>query len=144
MKLSVLLPLIAALLVSPHLSAQNDSLVIEFTNIKDGTGRIWVGIYTSEADFLDRTKARLEYFDVDRTGTLRVVVDSLEIGREYALGVFQDLDQDHDLNRNWLGLPTEPFGMSAPLRSYFRAPRFEEMAFKLEEGTVSQIQLKSL
>ena len=105
------------------------TLWVRVENIRESGGRLWVGVYTSEEDFLDRDKARLEYFDVRSAGDTLLRIPGLEAGRQYALGLYYDLDGNDELSTNWLGLPSEPWAMSQPIRSYFRKPRFGEMSF---------------
>ncbi len=112
------------------------TLVLQVDNIELGQGTLWVGIYESPADFLNRDKCRLEQRKVTGTGRNEVRIDGLVVGRTYAIAVFQDANDNGELDTNFLGLPAEPWAMSRPLRSWFRKPRFEEMSFvfRPEEG----------
>ena len=122
--------------------AETADLRVRVENIQESGGRIWIGIYRSADDFLDREKARLEYYDIAATGDTTLVIHGLEVGREYALGLYYDLDGNDDLSTNWLGLPAEPWAMSRPLRSYLRKPRFHEMAFPFRPGEVIVMRLR--
>ncbi len=105
------------------------TLVLRIDNIAAERGTLWVGIYESPADFLDRDKARLVYQKVTHTGREEVPIPGLVVGRTYAIAVFQDENDNGELDTNFLGLPAEPWATSRPLRSWFRKPRFEEMSF---------------
>ena len=107
-------------------------------NIKYAGGTIWVGIYTSEDDFLDRDKARLVAVKIDATGKRYIEIDGMEIGREYALGLFHDIDDNGEFDTNFLGLPSEPWAFSGELKSRFRLPRFKEVSFLFREGAPEQ------
>lgn len=116
-------------------NATEGILVLRVENVRLATGKIWVGIYTSEADFMDREKARLEYVEVDATGTITLPIDALEPGKRYALAVFHDVNDNGELDLNWLGLPAEPWAFSGPVKTRFRLPRFEEVSFIFRAGS---------
>ena len=117
-------------------------LQLTVSNIQEASGNLWVGIYTSDEDWLDREKARLEYFPVTRKGELTVSITGLEAGEDYAFAIFQDVDGDHELNTNFLGIPAEPWALSGKLRSVFRKPYFEEMAFVFRPGQGLRLELR--
>ena len=103
--------------------------MVTVENIQVEAGTLWLGIYASEDDFLDRSKARLVHVPVSGVGSVDVRVDHLTVGKRYAIAVFQDENDNGELDTNFLGLPAEPYALSRPLRSWFRMPRFREMSF---------------
>ncbi len=129
LKLLLLLSLLSAPLVPADRDGDLGTLVLRVDNIAAERGTLWVGIYESPADFLDREKARLVYHKVTGTGREEVPIPGLVVGKTYAIAVFQDENDNGELDTNLLGLPAEPWATSRPLRSWFRKPRFEEMSF---------------
>lgn len=103
-------------------------------NVRTASGTIWVGIYKSEEDFLDREKARLFAVKVDKEGRATIDIPEMIIGREYALGIFHDVNDNGEFDTNFLGLPAEPWAFSGTLRSRFRLPRFHEVSFRFDDG----------
>ena len=110
---------------------------VAVTNIEAATGMIWVGIYTGEDDFLIKEKARLVGVKVSGVGTAYIDLPDMEAGKEYALAVFHDVDNDGDMNRNWLGLPSEPWAFSGEPKTRLRLPRFDEVSFRMGYSDVS-------
>ncbi len=108
---------------------------VKVDNVTSAQGTIWVGVYESPDDFLDRDKARLVAVRVNTTGSAMIDISGMVVGKEYALGIFHDLNDNGELDTNWLGLPAEPWGFSGRLRSLFRLPRFQEVAFRVEAGS---------
>ncbi|HEV2576109.1 MAG TPA: aldehyde dehydrogenase family protein [Acidobacteriaceae bacterium] len=49
----------------------------------------------------------------------------------YAVSVYEDLNGNHKLDRNFLGIPREPVGVSNNPPARHGAPRFEECSFRL-------------
>ena len=111
------------------------TLTLEVNNVRSSGGTLWIGIYESPQDFLDRENARLVHQAVRMTGTERVCIDGLRVGKRYAIAVFHDENDNGELDTNLLGLPSEPWAFSRPLRSYLRKPRFEEMSFVFDPGS---------
>jgi uncharacterized protein (DUF2141 family) len=48
---------------------------------------------------------------------------------EWAVAVSQDLNNNDKLDKNFLGIPTEPFAFSNNVKPRLAAPRFEECKF---------------
>ena len=114
------------------------ALALAITNVRQASGTIWVGVYQAE-DFLDREKARLVACRVNAEGMITMDIDGLEEGKEYALGLFHDLNDNGELDTNWLGLPAEPWAFSGRLRSKLRLPRFGEVSFVYRKDTKQQL-----
>ena len=53
---------------------------------------------------------------------------------DYAIAIFQDLNDDGVLNRGAFGAPTEPYGFSNNARGSFGPPSFEAASFELAAG----------
>lgn len=127
------------LYAAPDTGRVSGDLQLTVTNIKAETGRIWVGVYLSEDDFLDREKARLVEAKVDSIGNITIPITALDYGTEYALAIFHDEDDNGELDRNFLGLPTEPWAFSGEPKTRLRLPRFEEVKFCFKQGQEAQV-----
>ena len=95
-----------------------------------------VGIYEGSHDFLDREKARLVYVDVGRSGVATIDLPQMVVGREYALAIFHDINNNGDMDRNWVG-PTSlsPGAFSGEPKTRLRLPRFDEVSFRVQATT---------
>jgi uncharacterized protein (DUF2141 family) len=62
---------------------------------------------------------------------------------EWAVALTQDTNNNDLLDKNFLGIPTEPYAFSNNVRPRFAAPKFEECKFMVSEpGLVVNIALK--
>ena len=104
------------------------ALIISVNNIKETGGIIWVGIYDSRENFMIKENAIVEGFDVDQTGKMDLHIPRLAYG-SYAVALFHDINGNGELDRNVIGIPSEPFAFSKPPRSKWRMPRFREIVF---------------
>ena len=65
---------------------------------------------------------------------MTVEVSNIEPG-EYAIVVFQDIDEDEVLDKNFLGIPKEPYGFSGKWKS--GGSSFDEALFNTDEISFS-------
>lgn len=111
--------------------ANEGILHLKIENIQDASGRLWIGIYDSEENFLIKEKAILKGVEVDHTGTLKVDIDHVKFGT-IAVAIMHDVNGNGEMDRNWLGIPTEPYAFSRKPRSKWRLPRFREVVVDFE------------
>lgn len=142
-RISLILLLVLTTFALPAFATPPDTVIgtLRFSvdNIKYAGGTIWVGVYTSEEDFLDREKARLVAVKISATGEQFIEIPDMIVGQEYALGLFHDKNDNGDFDTNFLGLPSEPWAFSGKLKSRFRLPHFNEVSFHFQEDAPEQM-----
>jgi uncharacterized protein (DUF2141 family) len=60
---------------------------------------------------------------------------------DYAVVVLHDENENRKLDRNWLGKPTEQWGMSNNPAYFLSAPSFEQSRFRLRRDERIHIKL---
>ncbi|MEL7220234.1 MAG: DUF2141 domain-containing protein [Bacteroidota bacterium] len=102
--------------------------IMELTieDIKYNHGTLWIGIYPSEEAFLDKSQAKLVSVKAGDRNTQKIELDGLSYG-DYAIALFHDLNDNDEMDLNWLGVPQEPFAFSRPAPSKWRLPEFSEV-----------------
>lgn len=103
-------------------------LYLEIKNVEHSGGTIWIGVYDSEEDFLNKEKAVLKGFEVKRSGKVQIPVEHVKFG-PCAVAIMHDVNSNGEMDRNWLGIPIEPYAFSKKPRSKWRLPRFKEVVF---------------
>jgi uncharacterized protein (DUF2141 family) len=93
----------------------------------DGSARISL---TDSAGFLGAGRALRVASVAVRDGQATVVFEDVPRGR-YAVQTYHDENNNRRLDRNFLGIPSEPYGFSNNVRFATRAPAYEEAAFTL-------------
>jgi uncharacterized protein (DUF2141 family) len=113
-------------------------LEVEVTNVTQARGHIHVDVCT-EKTFVTSNCAYVA--DAPATlGTTIVTVPNVPPGH-YAVQVFHDRDSNGHVNRNFLGIPTEPVGFSNDAPTRLAPPKYSDAVF--EHGAASQrIRLK--
>ena len=75
-------------------------------------GTLWIGIYPSEESFLDKSQAKLISVEITNCNTQKIALDDLAYG-DYAIALFLDLNDNAEMDFNWLGVPEEPLPFPA-------------------------------
>ncbi|MBX2946792.1 MAG: DUF2141 domain-containing protein [Cyclobacteriaceae bacterium] len=113
--------------------AQDTTLKIVVQKVQPGQGRIRICLFDNEKDFLNRAR---QCIDVDATGetSVQTTFQQVENGT-YAVVVYQDMNSNGKLDRNWMGLPAEPYGFSNNPSTLFGPPSFSKASFSLTKST---------
>jgi uncharacterized protein (DUF2141 family) len=96
-----------SLLATGNLFADNINTTIEICVIIVNGGLVYVAIYSNENDYKTETTSIKFIFDPVSSTITR----SLELPEgEYVVSVFQDSNNDGELNTGLFGMPSEPVG----------------------------------
>ena len=102
-------------------------LKVEITNLKNGNGKLWLALFRPQDKFGEGKPNIYEIIEVhskaDQAATFQ-----LEPGK-YALAVYHDLNGNDLLDKNFIGIPKEPYGFSNDFRPRFSPPKFKDCAF---------------
>lgn len=122
--MNLLAIIVYSLLSSVHPSSVD--LTIHISNVKSATAPIRIALYDKSNDFpKEKGYAQAKVFVPGKTGEANFVFTGLADG-EYAVAIYQDLDNNSKLNSNFFGYPNEPFGFSNNIRPVFSAPSFKK------------------
>jgi uncharacterized protein (DUF2141 family) len=134
------LAVIALLLTAPAWAA---SVVVTVNDVKSDQGFVGCALFAAAAAAqfpLDLSRAVTQ-----RTAALpgRVRCEFLDLAPgSYAVSAAHDINGNGKTDRNFVGLPTEPWAVSNQVRPLLRAPRFDEAAFTLAADEVKQLELR--
>ena len=111
--------------------------------MKSGQGALYVWVFDKKDDWLsDRYRTRKAVDVADNLEGDKVTVELLLPAGEYALSVYQDVNGDGRLERNFMGIPKEPAGLSNNLRPKFGPPKYKDAAFTVAVGKVTEQTIK--
>ncbi|MCP9237069.1 DUF2141 domain-containing protein [Lewinella sp. JB7] len=115
------------LLMLAYFSGAPQHLNVEIVSSVEG-GKVYVAVYDSPEGFANErfisTASRtLAATDIRTEVDLRLPTEG-----DYVIAVFQDLNENGTLDRNFFGVPTEPYGFGKLPPSKWRAPEFSEVA----------------
>jgi uncharacterized protein (DUF2141 family) len=115
-----------ALLLAAAVSGAPLRVTVE--NIRDDKGHVLVAVCT-QAEFL-KPHCSYQGSAPARAGSVTVEVRNVPPGT-YAVEAYQDENDNHRLDRNLLGLPTEGIGFSNDARFNFGPPSFSDAQIAL-------------
>lgn len=120
--------------------AQNYALIINVTNIKKAKGTMEIGLFTDTNGFPDEGTQQKKYFFTVNNLSETFEIKNIKKG-EYAIAIYHDENEDGKCNRNFIGMPKEPYGFSNNYRPRFSAPDFDDCRFYLRSDTTISIKL---
>jgi uncharacterized protein (DUF2141 family) len=127
--LMLLAPLIAASCSLP-MAAGAAELVVRVTGLSEPLGQVGCSLFAGPAGFpMDNSGARQLWQAADSKGVTCRFNDVPE--GTYAVSIGHDLNSNKRVDTNFIGLPTEQWGVSNNARPSLRAPRFDEALFKV-------------
>ena len=122
--------------VAPYYSpipAETGRLTIHFSGLENTTGQVRVVLYKEAGKFLANkgsVKTATAPIAPDRTAV--VELSNLPFGT-YAAVMHHDENGNNLPDRNWAGLPIEPYGFSNGIRAKWTMPSFEKAKFEFRE-----------
>ncbi len=133
---------LSLLLFEMSFSTQKVDLVVQLSNLKRGKGSVNVALYRTAEDFTDNPyKTLSQKLKTGQSGA-SLTFESVEPG-EYAIAVYQDLNENGILDTNFAGIPQEPYGFSNNYRPTISLPSFAKAKFKLSgDKIVQQIKIE--
>lgn len=126
-----------ALLVGFFPPAGEGPLQVEITNVRNTKGVIRVGLFQRAEGFPDQGQVYWGKSYTPGPGKMMVEIPGLPYG-DYALAIFHDLNANGKLDRNMLGIPTEPYGFSGGAKAKWSAPDFEDARFSFTSNGLQQ------
>lgn len=108
--------------------AQN-KLHITVTNLEK-TGTVYIAIYNKPDYFGNPRKAMRKIISNPEKSSLTATAENLPEG-DYAIAVYQDINDNKKIDKNLLGIPTEPFAFSNNVRPIVSAPTFKQCKVSL-------------
>ena len=133
-----LVTLALSLLLCPAL-AGSEALQINITDIDAPEGRLNIAIAANEAQYNSDEPSTVQ-LQADPNGAIFSISVDVPPG-DYAVRLFLDKNRDGKLNRNFVGIPNEPWAMSGKSGGV-GAPSWEEAKFNSAEQSAVSISLK--
>ncbi len=122
-----------------HSESQFGKIEIVIDNLKSNDGVVRLHLYDkSNAEFFPR-KTRKAFVRKENKPTekkVRFVIDSLPFG-EYAITTHHDENNNRKIDKNFLGLPNEGWGISNNPTVVLSLPDFEEAKVVLNKKTIT-------
>lgn len=111
-------------------------LTVKVNNVS-GSAPVVIRVYTQD-NFLDKEGNKNKYSVNPQGGTATQQVEGVPYG-QIAVVVYQDENNNGDLDRNGVGLPKEPYAFSKDFKPTVKAPDFSDcsVTYSEESNTVT-------
>jgi uncharacterized protein (DUF2141 family) len=126
--------------VAPASNSCTLTLIVE--GMSSDEGNLGVLIFNGPKGWAeDRTAALRDIFVPAVKGTQTLKVPNLPPGK-YAVALIHDVNQNHKLDKNFIGMPKEQWGMSNNPHATIKAPPIEKAMVAVEKDTEIHIKLQ--
>lgn len=118
-------------------------LTLVINNLESTTAPVIVGVYGTKNKFPD-LKDQLKIYSFKPHGKeLSAEIANLKFGT-YALAIYQDVNSSGKIDKNLIGIPTEPYAFSNNYKPTIKAPGFADCSFNYNatENTVTMSLIK--
>jgi uncharacterized protein (DUF2141 family) len=112
-------------------AAQADCATVEVHNVRARQGQLMVAAYGDAETFNNKPLAALRVPAGEAISRLRLCGLA---GPEVAVVMYQDLDGNGQMNKNLLGVPTEPWGSSGRYGAF--GPRWDTAKVTFDGGSI--------
>lgn len=133
----MLLPLLLSTILPVAFAAQSNKthLAIDVDLAPQAHGELAYLIFASPSGFPgDREKALRHGFLPIPFGAQSLRIDTDLPPGTYAVSVYEDINSNHRLDHNFIGIPREPVGVSNNPPARFGPPHFDQCSFHLGES----------
>ena len=124
------------LLLSQHAVAAD--LTVKVSDVKKGKGHLMIALYKSEEDYKSDKASFAQ--KVEALNSQEIVIFENVPDGDYAIKMYQDENDNNEMDFNMVGIPKEGYGFSNNV-GMFGAPEYTEAKFLVKESTAIEIDL---
>ena len=126
----------------PEKASESHTLTLAVEGVRNSKGVIGVLVFNSRRGWPENTEAAFRRIAVRaQQGLSSVAISNLPEG-DYAVVVLHDENENMKLDRNWLGIPKEQWGMSNNPPVFMSIPSFDAARFRLRSDLRMRIRLR--
>ncbi|MEL6195877.1 MAG: DUF2141 domain-containing protein [Myxococcota bacterium] len=117
-------------------ASEPNSVTVSIQKLESNEGQVLCALFASKDGFpaeLKRAKSVQRATIKQKKASCRF--ESVVLGR-YAVAVIHDEDKDGELDTNFLGIPSEPVGVSNNVRGSFGPPKFRDASFQVADQSL--------
>jgi uncharacterized protein (DUF2141 family) len=134
------LVLIAVLLITGFAQAQKVKLTVEMSGFKNNDGKVKVGLYNSEGNFL---KAPIKSLAVEiKDGKAKAIFEGIDKG-EYAVSIYHDENNNGTLDKNMMGIPSEGYASSNNAKGFMGPPSYSDAKFTIQANSTIKMTINN-
>jgi len=110
----------------------NGTLVLEITGIDDKGGVMMIAVFKEDDKFL-KEPSYAEEVSINEESNITVKFNNIPFDT-YAISIYHDLNENGELDSNFIKIPKEPIGFSNEYFPKFGPPKFKNASFILNQN----------
>jgi uncharacterized protein (DUF2141 family) len=126
-----------ALLITNLVSAQNLTLTVAASGLKNDKGTVQVGLYDAEGKFLNSIYKGASSSIKAKSAT--VVFSTIPAG-VYAISAYHDENKNGKLDMNFMGIPKEDIACSNNAKGFMGPPKYVDAKFTATKDAIIEIK----
>lgn len=107
---------------------EGNRILVNVDNIKSTKGTVKVAVFNSKKEFLN--KPFLSKEKISTVGEMEFEFNEVPNG-EYTISIYQDVNENGELDKNFMGIPNEPYGISREGKQMFGPPSYNDAKFTI-------------
>ena len=119
---------------------QTFDLTVIVNGLENNDGVLQFGLY-NDADKFPIVGETLKMVRVKTSGNSQKYTFSGLMKGAYAVAIYQDENNNDNCDKNFFGIPVEPYAFSNDIRPKLSVPSFEDCSFQLNQSKTVSIQL---
>ena len=122
-------------------SGGRGTFILKVTGIRSVKGQVKIALFNSSDTWLGEHPAYSSTINVDGP-VVTWKVNDVPYG-DYGIAVFHDENSNGKMDKNFLGIPQEPYGFSNNVRVTFGPPKWDDAKFAVKGSTTeTSIEVK--
>ena len=123
-------------------SAPTHTLTVVVEGVNNLGGNVGILVFNSPKGWAEDRSAALKDISVPaHEGTNKIEIPGLPAG-EYAVSLVHDVNVNHKLDKNFIGVPKEQYGLSNNPHVGLKAPPYSSCTFKLTGNMEVHIKMQ--
>tara|TARA_B100001287_G_C22657534_1_gene518574 strand:+ start:490 stop:921 length:432 start_codon:yes stop_codon:yes gene_type:complete len=131
---------VLTILVQSLYAQQNFDLTVVVNGLENNDGVLQFGLY-NDRDKFPIVGETIKMVRVKTFGSSHKYTFSDMAEGDYAVAIYQDENNNDNCDKNFFGIPVEPYAFSNDIRPKLSAPSFEDCSFQLNRSKTITIQL---
>ena len=120
--------------------SETNTLTLTISNINNIEGNLRIGLFNTGESFLEEGQAYRSFNVEVNDESETIVIKNLPKGN-YAIGLYHDKNSNDKCDRNFLGIPKEPYAFSNNFKPRFSAPTFKDCQFEISSDHKLELKL---
>lgn len=123
------------ILVSNAQNSKINEITVIVTNFSSNEGRVFVALYDSESNFLNKAlKGTISNIE---NNSCTVIFKDIPDGI-YAISLFHDLNSNGKMDTNFIGIPKEDYACSNNAKGFMGPPKWNDAKFQINNKSIVQ------